>query len=157
MMGLQPAILRFYQLQLIIEIEAIHKIRTASVAFVIVFLNYQLAAANISAQKEIEVQAMAQTLAGECYDDKELDKHRVCEVIVNRVSSNKFANTVLEVVETPGAFNGYWKQSRPVSENDYAVAEQILKDWYDGGCKPLSKWLFFSKGSNRENVFRSEF
>ena len=157
MMGLQPAVLRFYQLQLIIEIEAIYKMRTASVALVIVFLNCQLAAANISAQKEIEVQAMAKTLAGECYEDKKLDKRRVCEVILNRVSSDKFANTIFEVLETPGAFNGYWKQSRPVSENDYAVAEQTLKDWYDGGCKPLSEWLFFSKGPNRENVFRSEF
>ena len=137
--------------------------RTASVAFVIMFLNYQLAIANELDKvrryrwSETEVDAMAKTLAGECYDDKELDKYRVCEVILNRVSSNKFANTVLEVLETPRAFNGYWKQSRPVSENDRTIAEQALRDWYDNGCKPLSELLFFSKGLNRENVFRSEF
>lgn len=140
-----------------IEIEASYKMRRIVIALLIVVLNCQFAPANSSAQKEIEVHAMAKTLAGECYDDKELDKHRVCEVIVNRVSNDKFANTILEVLETSGAFNGYWKQSRPVSENDYAVAEQTLEDWYDGGCKPLSEWLFFSKGPNRENVFRSEF
>lgn len=33
-----------------------------------------------------ELHAIAQTLAGECYDDKELDKRRVCEVILNRAS-----------------------------------------------------------------------
>ena len=108
-------------------------------------------------QYETEIYAIAKTLAGECYDDKKLDKRHVCEVILNRVSNINFANTVLEVLTTPGAFNGYWRQSRPISENDYAVAEQALRDWYENGCKPLSKWLFFSKGTNRENVFRSNF
>ena len=126
--------------------------QTASVAFVIMFINYQLAIANEldkSRWSETEVDAMAKTLAGECYDDKELDKYRVC--------SCKFANTILDVLRTPRAFNGYWKQSRPVSENDRAVARQALQEWYDNGCKPLSELLFFSKGLNRENVFRSEF
>ena len=104
-----------------------------------------------------ELHAIARTLAGECYDDKELDKRHVCEVILNRVSNNNFANTIIEVLTTPAAFNGYWRQSRPISRNDYAVAEQTLKDWYDNGRKPLSEWLFFSKGSKRENVFRSSF
>ena len=106
---------------------------------------------------EEELHAIAKTLAGECYDDKELDKRCVCEVILNRVSNSKFANTILGVLTTPKAFNGYWKQSRPISENDYAVARKALQDWYDKGCKPLSEWLFFNKGSNRENVFRSNF
>ena len=114
-------------------------------AFVIVFLNYQLAIANEldkvgrSRWSETEVDAMAKTLAGECYDNKKADKRKVCEVILNRVSSDKFANTILEVLETPGAFNGYWRQSRPVSEDDYAVARQVLQDWYANGCKPLSE------------------
>ena len=38
--------------------------------------------------------------AGECYDDKELDKHRVCEVILNRLINSKFANTILESPES---------------------------------------------------------
>ncbi len=76
-----------------------------------------------------ELHAIAKTLAGECYDDKELDKRRVCEVILNRVSNSKFANSILEVLRTPVAFNGCWKQSRPVSKNDYLVAEQALQDW----------------------------
>lgn len=104
-----------------------------------------------------ELHAIARTLAGECYDDKELDKRHVCEVILNRVSNSKFANTILEVLTTPGAFNGYWRQSRPISKNDYAIAEKALQDWYDSGCNPLSEWLFFSKGRKRENIFRSDF
>lgn len=105
-----------------------------------------------------DVEAMALTLAGECYEDKEQDKRLVCEVILNRVSAGNFGgDTVLAVVSAPNQFDGYWRQSRPVSENDYAVAEQALSDWYAGGCQPLSELLYFEAGENRENVFRSEY
>ena len=140
---------------------AINKKRTVVAALTLVFFSYQPVTANISCEpmqsrwSDTELNAMAKTLAGECYDNKTLDKRRVCEVILNRVSNINFADTILEVLATPGAFNGYWRQSRPVSENDYAVA--ALKDWYEGGRKPLSEWLFFSKGQNHENVFRYNF
>ena len=155
-----------------IEVVAIAKRRTATAILAVVALStfscqasglpYQNEAGRIAEVRQAqwstdELHAIARTLAGECYDDKELDKRHVCEVILNRVSNSSFANTVLEVLRTPRAFNGYWKQSRPVSENDYVVAEQALRDWHDGGCKPLSEWLFFSKGPKRENVFRSNF
>ncbi len=104
-----------------------------------------------------ELDAVARTLAGECYDDKEHDKRLVCEVILNRVSDGGFGNTVIDVLTAKYQFAGYWSQSRPVSENDYAVAEQALKDWYANGCQPLSEYLFFAAGPNRENEFRKEF
>lgn len=107
---------------------------------------------------EEDVEAIVLTLAGECYDDKELDKRRVCEVILNRVSAGNFGgDTVLDVVTAPNQFDGYWTQSRSASENDYKVAKQALSDWYAGGCEPLSELLFFEAGENRENVFRSEY
>lgn len=103
---------------------------------------------------EEDLQAMALTLAGECYDDKGEDKRKVCEVILNRVSDGRFGGTtVIEVVSAENQFNGYWHQSRPVSENDLAIAEQTLKDWYNNGCEPLSEYLYFSAGDNRENSF----
>ena len=104
-----------------------------------------------------EVQAITRTLAGECYDDKLEDKKKVVEVILNRVSNEKFEKTVLEVVSAKGQFAGYWRQSRPVSESDIQIAEEILTDWYANDCKALSEYLFFSSGPNRENVFRSEY
>lgn len=104
-----------------------------------------------------ELKAMVLTLAGECYDDKEKDKRLVCEVILNRVSSKDFDDTIIEVITKPHQFDGYWTQSRSVSENDYEVAMQALEDWYAGGCKPLSKYLYFEAGDNRENEFREEF
>lgn len=103
---------------------------------------------------EDERQAMALTLAGECYDDKVEDKRKVCEVILNRVSDGRFGGTtVIEVLSAENQFNGYWRQSRPVSENDLAIAEQALTDWYGNGCEPLSEYLYFSAGDNRENTF----
>lgn len=104
-----------------------------------------------------EVEAMALTLAGECYEDKKQDKRRVCEVILNRVSSDEFEDTVMSVITKSSQFKGYWKQSRPVSDDDRAVAEQALKDWYSTGCAPLSEYLYFEAGENRENEFRKEF
>lgn len=106
---------------------------------------------------EEELYAVVLTLAGECYDDKEQDKRLVCEVILNRVSSAGFPDTIIDVLSYPNAFSGYWRQSREVTENDYEVATQALRDWYNGGCLPLSEYLFFSAGENRENVFREEF
>lgn len=87
----------------------------------------------------------------------ETDKRLVCEVILNRVSAEGFGDTVVDVVSAPNQFNGYWNQSRPVSENDYAVAEQALKDWYENDCEALSDYLFFNAGDGRENSFRKEF
>lgn len=104
-----------------------------------------------------EVQAITRTLAGECYDDKLEEKQKVVEVILNRVSNEKFGKTVLEVVIAKGQFCGYWKQSRPISESDIQIAEETLDRWYTNDCKALSEYLFFCSGPNRENVFRVKY
>lgn len=104
-----------------------------------------------------EVEAMVLTLAGECYDDKPRDKRLVCEVILNRVSTAGFDNNIIDVVTAPNQFDGYWTQSRDVTENDYEVAIQALEDWYANDCEALSEYLFFEAGDNRENEFRKEF
>lgn len=100
-----------------------------------------------------ELYAMAKTLSGECYDDKELDKRRVCEVILNRVSDGRFGASICEVITAENQFHGYWNPSRPVSESDLSIAEQTLKDWFANDCKPFSAYLFFCAGENRENTF----
>lgn len=104
-----------------------------------------------------ELRAMALTLAGECYDDKEQDKRQVCEVILNRVSDGSWGDTVLDVLTCNSQFGGYWKQSRPVTENDLEIAEQALADWYANDCEALSDYLYFCAGDNRENIFRNEY
>ena len=104
-----------------------------------------------------DVEAMALTLAGECYDDKTQDKRLVCEVILNRVSSGNFGDTPYEVCSAPYQFNGYESQSRSVTENDYEIVYQALTDWHDNEYQALSNLLYFSAGDNRENVFREEY
>ena len=104
-----------------------------------------------------EIEAITKTLAGECYDDKLNDKRLVVEVILNRVTSGRFGESVIEVVTAKGQFNGYWKQSRPISESDIRIAKEALRDWYVNDCKKLSDYLYFSSGLNRENEFRTEY
>jgi|LSQX01.2.fsa_nt_gb hypothetical protein len=104
-----------------------------------------------------EIEAIALTLAGECWEDKPHDKRLVCEVILNRVSSARWSDTVIGVLTQRGQFAGYWEQSRPVSDNDIEIATQALSDWYEGDCEPLSEYLFFESGRNRENVFRAKY
>lgn len=102
-----------------------------------------------------ERDAIVQTLVGECFDDKLEDKRKVAEVIVNRVSSDAFGDSVIDIVSAPGQFSGYWKSSRPASESDIQIAEETLTDWYENKCEALSEYLFFCSGPNRENIFRA--
>ncbi len=100
-----------------------------------------------------DISAIAQTLAGECYEHMEDDKRKVAEVILNRVSHPQFGKTVLEVVSAPNQFHGYYRQSRAVSESDLRIAEETLARWHEGGCEPLSECLYFVAGGGQENVF----
>jgi hypothetical protein len=104
-----------------------------------------------------DVGLIAQTIAGECYNDKPEDKRKVAEVIVNRLSDGRFGKTIKEIVSSARQFHGYWKQSRKVNEADMQIAELVLSNWYANDCKALSEYLYFSSGGNRENVFRAEY
>ena len=99
-----------------------------------------------------EVEAIARTLSGECYDDK-----LVAEVILNRVSAGRWGDTVIEVVTAKSQFHGYWKPGRDISDTDREIATQALRDWYANDCAALSEYLFFEAGPNRENVFRKTY
>lgn len=105
-----------------------------------------------------EVDAIALTLSGECYEDKPQDKRLVAEVILNRVSHGQWwGDTVIEVVTQKSQFQGYWDPSRKITENDREIAAQALRDWYANDCAALSDYLFFEAGPNRENVFRENY
>lgn len=111
---------------------------------------------NTKPYSESDVLALSKVLAGECYDFNELDKIRVCEVILNRVSKGYGAN-INEVVTAPNQFIGYYKQSRPISQNDIDVATSVLDKWHKNEQKPLSNYLYFTAGDNGNNVFREKY
>lgn len=104
-----------------------------------------------------EVEYIARTLSGECYEDKPHDKRLVAEVILNRVSNERWGATVIEVVTQKSQFHGYLNPSRDITENDREIATQALRDWYANDCAALSEFLFFEAGPNRENQFRENY
>ena len=104
-----------------------------------------------------EVEAIARTLSGECYEDMPHDKRLVAEVILNRVSNVRWGDTVIEVVTQKSQFHGDLNPSRDITENDREIATQALLDWYANDCAALSEYLFFVAGPNRENQFRENY
>jgi len=105
---------------------------------------------------EHEIELVAKTLRGECYDEQEDDKREVVRVICNRVSDGSFGDSIEAVITAPHQFVGYRPANEP-SDNDYEIAREVLAEWYTGGCQPLSKYLFFSGGSHHKNIFREKY
>ena len=104
---------------------------------------------------EHEIELVAKTLRGECYDDQPDDKREVVKVICNRVSAGGFGGSVEAVITAPKQFIGYRPGNVP-TENDYIIAREVLEQWYESGCAPLGEYLFFSSVGNYKNVFRKE-
>jgi len=104
---------------------------------------------------EQEIELVAKTLRGECYDDQPDDKREVVKVICNRVSNGGFGGSIEAVITAPGQFHGYRPGNVPTA-NDYAVAREVLEQWYANGCAPLGEYLFFSSGSDHKNIFRRD-
>jgi spore germination cell wall hydrolase CwlJ-like protein len=109
-----------------------------------------------------DVEALARTLAGECYDNQPEDKKRVCWVVLSRVDDPRYPNTIIEVLSAPGQFEGFNLQHREVSDNDREIAAEIINAWSVGDystreTKPNGKaFLMFSSGdkSDQVNSFR---
>ena len=102
---------------------------------------------------EYEIELVAKTLRGECYDEQHDDKREVVKVICNRVSMGGFGDSVEAVITAPKQFVGYRPGNIPTA-NDYEIAREILTEWYEGGCVPLGEYLFFSSGDGHKNAFR---
>ena len=99
---------------------------------------------------------MALTLAGECYENQPQDKRNVAWVICNRVADGRFGKGVVGVVSSTKhgvQFSGYWKKSRPISENDLEIAEEVLAAYY-AGKEPIHDYLYFTGGTGVTNNFK---
>jgi len=109
-----------------------------------------------------EVDLVAKTLRGECYDEQHDDKREVVRVICNRVSvvrgpdGERFGDSIETVITAPRQFAGYRPGNVP-TDNDYEIAREVLVEWYAGGCQPLGKYLFFSAGNGHKNIFREKY
>jgi len=107
----------------------------------------------VTAVPDFEVELVAKTLRGECYNEQHDDKREVVKVICNRVSMGGFGDSVEAVITAPKQFVGYRPGNIPTA-NDYEIAREILTEWYEGGCVPLGEYLFFSSGDGHKNAFR---
>ena len=105
---------------------------------------------------DFEIELVAKTLRGECYNEQHDDKREVVKVICNRVSAGRFGNSIEAVITAPRQFQGYRPGNEPTA-NDYEIAREVLTEWYKGGCQPLGKYLFFSSGGNHKNIFRENY
>jgi hypothetical protein len=71
------------------------------------------------------------------------------------VSVGTFGDSIEAIIAAPKQFAGYRPDNEP-TENDFAIAEEILTEWYECGCRQFSEYLFFSSGGGHKNVFRKE-
>jgi len=105
---------------------------------------------------DFEVELVAKTLRGECFDEQHDDKREVVKVICNRVSHGEFGDSIEAVITAPRQFQGYRTGNIPTA-NDYEIAREVLAEWYEGGCRPMGEYLFFSSGNGHKNVFRENY
>ncbi|MDR3149669.1 MAG: hypothetical protein LBT88_06645 [Oscillospiraceae bacterium] len=96
----------------------------------------------LPADFETEVVTVARMLSGEEYDHETDNKRKIAEIACNRVSAGLSA-TIVEAVEEPLQFAGYWNPSRGISPSDISVAYDVLTEWYEGGKQAFGDELFF--------------
>lgn len=101
-----------------------------------------------------EVTALAKTLYGECRGCSELQQRAVAWTIFNRVDSEQFPDTVIEVITQPSQFFGY-RESFPVTDELYDLAYDCLVDWHNGEDRVLEPDFLYFTGNGRINIFRT--
>lgn len=68
---------------------------------------------------------LAKTICGEAEGESYIGKLAVGEVVMNRVKSNKFPNTISSVVTQRGQFHGYYRKSKINADCKRAAREAI--------------------------------
>ncbi|MDR2605866.1 MAG: hypothetical protein LBC38_01120 [Oscillospiraceae bacterium] len=86
------------------------------------------------------ITAIADCFAGEEFDSKSERKAVIAQVICNRAAL--WDMDVIDVLENTG-FAGYGHPSRTVSDDDIAVATEVLSEWYANDCKTFPGELLY--------------
>ena len=85
---------------------------------------------------------------GECNKGQQA----VAEVVLNRIRSKKFSNTLRGVVSQPGQFASYKLINRKVNKREYNVCKRNVKKVLNGNTNILSKkYLYFSMGGHNRH------
>lgn len=103
-----------------------------------------------------DVTALARTLYGECRGCSELQQRAVAWTIFNRVDSEQFPDSVIEVITQPSQFFGY-KESFPATEELTELARECLIDWHNGENRVFGPDFLYFFGNGRINIFSTEY
>lgn len=103
-----------------------------------------------------EVDALARTIYGEARGCTEVQQRAVAWTIFNRVDSEQFPDSVIEVITQPYQFAGY-SESFPVTEELAELARDCLTDWHRGEDRVLAPEFVFFFGNGRINIFSTEY
>lgn len=114
------------------------------------------AAAIEAAAVQREAQYMARVLYGTARNHSVEAQRAVCWLIINRVESSLFPNSVEEVCAQPVQWMGY-ASDNPVTQDLYAVAMEVLDAWHSGGIRMFSQDYLYLSWSEKEIVLRTSF
>lgn len=107
-------------------------------------------------QIELEAEYIAKVLYGMALNHAESDKRAVIWCILNRVEHYSHPNTIMDVCAQPKQWIGY-SDDNPVLTDLYDLALNELKNWHNGGHRPMSKDYIYLTWSSKEILLRDTF
>lgn len=102
-----------------------------------------------------EVTALARTVWAEARGCSELQQRAVCWTVFNRVDSEIFPDTVLEVLSAPCQFA--YSSDFPATDELQELARDCLTDWHYERDRVLEPGFYYYFGDGRINHFSTEY
>lgn len=104
-----------------------------------------------------EVKALAQTLYGEANGVTDVDNQKaVLWCIFNRVDSDEFPDTIMEVITAPNQFHGYSKY-HPVTDELMEITINELTNYMLAKNRVLPQEYIYFHGNTDINLFRTTY
>lgn len=105
--------------------------------------------------RKADAEILAKVLYG-MRGNSDADLTCVCWVVVNRVESPLFPNTVDGVCNQPQQWVGYY-DSNPITDRFYGLALGVLTQWDNDGHRPFDRDFLYFDWSSSDIVFRTKF
>ncbi len=104
-----------------------------------------------------EIEALAKCVYGEARGCSDEEMKMVVHTVLNRVSSSKFPNTIMEVLTQKGQFVGY-REEHPILDNIREIVLEALEEEPPSNIYSdyTTDYLFFS-GKGGHNWFRRDY
>ena len=104
----------------------------------------------------VEAEYIAKLLYGQArYNSPEAQK-AIAWLIINRVESPYYPNSVQEVVEQPSQWMGY-NDNNIIEDRLYEVALTAVNDWHNGAHRPFSADFLYMVWTSDEITLRTTF